>query len=1258
MTFTRHVSPKVFHAIQNVDIDELAKCSEPEIRPILPCLVRMSLISPLDTSKKCSGQKIDILTIISGIEYVNSIVALLSIDFHALESDVRKEQQLRQKSSTSQHDSVLISNLPNGLALEYERSDMTRRLRLVLSELLFIQSQIQDLEQEQEFYMKSSELFDNDIYIEEISDVICIALAELPMLLNVQMMAETLLHVHNGPSIICRVVANFPDSFREVCSNLIQRGEKQEESQYSSIRLNAIAMLCKMNPCQALAVRAKCVELCRMPALAITLSLDSGARGCGFEESDMVAFVSGLLLGNDQGIRNWFALFIRTGQKRKGEVSSTSLQLLREDLLCRLQNIIRACSDGQLPDSCVVQASALLRLYCALRGIAAIKFQDEEVNLIVQLLTSHPNPTPAGVRFASLGLCMLIACPSLVSQPEHEKRSIDWVQWLVREEAYFESTSGVSASFGEMLLLMAIHFHSNQLSAICDLVCATLGMKIPIRHNNMTRMKQVFTQEIFTEQVVTSHAVKVPVTKNLNANMTGFLPVHCIHQLLKSRAFAKHNVNIKSWIYQQICASTNPLHPVLPLLVEVYVTSIILSNPRNMEVTNKPLSENEIRRVFQSSIFGQYFDARSSTFNMDFDITTEYEVVYVNETSLTPQLLLLYYLLLYEDCRLTNAHSLTVTGRKIKIYSAEFMSELPIKYLLHHAQKDQISYSGLFGPLLKLLATHFPHLTLVEDWLDDMSFKIDHKSTYISELKICDSFNSVEKNPSKCAKMLRLLLKMEPIDIWPFAEIFTQFARTILSKDVPRYVQDLYKDVWLRLNTVLPRRLWVLTVKNVVGNLYGYSRSDLADDPLQVMRCDERIFRCAPIYAIILRVLRASLASSRSQLHQHLQSNPKLDLNGQVIGDIDREDMCRALVAAQDSAAVQMLLETCLETKEDNETPGQLFALQEVRSLVCSYLHQVFIVDTSLVKLIHFQGYPSELLHVTVQGVPSMHICLDFLLELLQQPSINKQIFAIQLLSHLSTQYALPKSLNLCVTALNLLYALLGAISAKQGIKLFEAIMPAMVHISEAFPPLVEDIVQFLVQLSRVSRSQASLASYFHDHLTWDSEICEKDSKKISELAEVTFNEIVARTDSKKVSMLSFYESFIAATGKHRKNKDEEKEHRHRCKYCDYTTYFSSDIKSHKLLHNDDSCRANLVYDATREAEKIVAESEESLCFYKCAKCGFWTTKWYKFEIHKRKHLHNCFLCLHCYYGANSKKSMKRHFKFCKKRKMTFKFEN
>ena len=57
------------------------------------------------------------------------------------------------------------------------------------------------------------------------------------------------------------------------------------------------------------------------------------------------------------------------------------------------------------------------------------------------------------------------------------------------------------SSFGEMLLLMAIHFHSGQLSAVCDLVCSTLGMRLLLRPASTARMKLAFTQDIFPEQV-------------------------------------------------------------------------------------------------------------------------------------------------------------------------------------------------------------------------------------------------------------------------------------------------------------------------------------------------------------------------------------------------------------------------------------------------------------------------------------------------------------------------------------------------------------------------------------------------------------------------------------------------------------------------------------------------------------------------------------------------------------------------------------
>lgn len=47
-------------------------------------------------------------------------------------------------------------------------------------------------------------------------------------------------------------------------------------------------------------------------------------------------------------------------------------------------------------------------------------------------------------------------------------------------------------------------------------------------------------------------------------------------------------------------------------------------------------------------------------------------------------------------------------------------------------------------------------------------------------------------------------------------------------------------------------------------------------------------------------------------------------------------------------------------------------------------------IDTSL-SLIP-QGYPCELLALTVAGIPSMHICLDFIPELIAQPELEKQV--------------------------------------------------------------------------------------------------------------------------------------------------------------------------------------------------------------------------------------------------------------------------
>ena len=110
-------------------------------------------------------------------------------DFHSLETDVKKEISLRSKVGSSSSESVLISGLNLAPALEFERSDATRRLRLVLSELLAIMGSLNKEESSSNpsstsITIKSSELFDHIVYLSEVCDVLAIAIAELPNLLS------------------------------------------------------------------------------------------------------------------------------------------------------------------------------------------------------------------------------------------------------------------------------------------------------------------------------------------------------------------------------------------------------------------------------------------------------------------------------------------------------------------------------------------------------------------------------------------------------------------------------------------------------------------------------------------------------------------------------------------------------------------------------------------------------------------------------------------------------------------------------------------------------------------------------------------------------------------------------------------------------------------------------------------------------------------------------------------------------------------
>jgi integrator complex subunit 2 len=71
-------------------------------------------------------------------------------------------------------------------------------------------------------------------------------------------------------------------------------------------------------------------------------------------------------------------------------------------------------------------------------------------------------------------------------------------------------------------------------------------------------------------------------------------------------------------------------------------------------------------------------------------------------------------------------------------------------------------------------------------------------------------------------------------------------------------------------------------------------------------------------------------------------------------------------------------------------------AAREIQCIICSFLHQMFIDNSNLAELVHFQGYPKQLIPILVRGVPSMHICIDFVPKLLSHNDLNKQVSLVK----------------------------------------------------------------------------------------------------------------------------------------------------------------------------------------------------------------------------------------------------------------------
>ena len=119
----------------------------------------------------------------------------------------------------------------------------------------------------------------------------------------------------------------------------------------------------------------------------------------------------------------------------------------------------------------------------------------------------------------------------------------------------------------------------------CSNVNFCLNLLTPVKHlykllllNPLGHAATIQTlwSQLQTEDQIVSALANVPVTPCLSSHVTGYLPVHCLSQLINSR-LPSCPPNLFTWLPQQLLDTQEPVHPVLCELISGsvnYLTSI------------------------------------------------------------------------------------------------------------------------------------------------------------------------------------------------------------------------------------------------------------------------------------------------------------------------------------------------------------------------------------------------------------------------------------------------------------------------------------------------------------------------------------------------------------------------------------------------------------------------------------------------------------------------------------------------------------
>ncbi|WKX89137.1 hypothetical protein Q1695_008635 [Nippostrongylus brasiliensis] len=627
-------------------------------------------------------------------------------------------------------------------------------------------------------------------------------------------------------------------------------------------------------------------------------------------------------------------------------------------------------------------------------------------------------------------LAALIATPTLtfsMSVPVALSYQVEphislWFEWLRSE-----TEKGHRKALARDLLYVGLGIVGGRSDAICTYFTETLRLqKVSIHQRHMEQWKTLFVNSCLSEADITARCATLPITTSLSASSGSRLPIHAMAELMSANAFAKHSVDISLWMQNQLCELSLPIHPQIA------------------DLTMRCAVE-----AAQKSIAGLSQEFVDGVFSGDL----------LDESRLPVRILVLLYLLCYK--------TRVDANKSAGIYSNDTYMRLPVRYLLSVMEVRYEDFATARCHLIRLATDLFPYMLPTVDSLTIAKSRSGGEPIIEENEAFGDLLCSANFSEAMTAAQ-----RLNSAPLSDQVRLIPCLARAFLHSldSFPQSYVEIICGIWSRLENVVPRMLYEYCTSKWSSTI---TATECYRHPCLLFRCDRRIFSSPSHFSCFLKMVSFYDQACRVQLMSQVQ-------NSSTTGEEDRtsrEVLAHALDHSQTSILVQVLIEVS-DSRRMNDDPRNSSAIArrcEVRKQACAFIHQMFIQDKNLMKLVLFQTWPIEMIRPLVENTPSMFVAAEYIQEMLSLPDMKRRIFAVCLMAEVGRKYRLPESaasLNLVIDVLN---SLLKFTQMPGNHAIFTAITPSLGHIVPVFPQLAPLVSALLLRISSVSRSQLAM---------------------------------------------------------------------------------------------------------------------------------------------------------------------------------------